>query len=226
MTSNASRARRWRAGHALTRGSALLRGHLRTVLPTVVAAIMLSGCTQFENAMASIPVFSFLREAPFFDPYEAPRPAPPNSVPFASPAGDVPGPIVSTALVTDAGLTAFGATVQNPLAANDTAALSRGKVMFDRHCMVCHGPQASGGGPIVGPGKFPPLVPNLMLPQTVNRSDGYLYGIIAAGRGLMPAYGPRMNHLERWATVNYLRQLQRGGAAAPAPAAPAPPAAR
>lgn len=253
MTSNASRARRGRAADALTRGYALLRGGLwveressrgrkasdakgvirvararvASVWPVLGLLLLTSGCTQFENAMASIPVFSFLRNAPFFDPYEAPRPAPPNSVPFSSPAGDVPGPIVSTALVTDAGLTAFGATVQNPLAANDTAALSRGKVMFDRHCMVCHGPQGSGGGPIVGPGKFPPLVPNLMLPQTVNRSDGYLYGVIAAGRGLMPAYGPRMNHLERWATVNYLRQLQRGGAAAAAPTAvPASPAAR
>ena len=197
--------------------------------PVLGLLLLTSGCTQFENAMASIPVFSFLRDAPFFDPYEAPRPAPPNSVPFVSPAGDVPGPIVSTALVTDAGLTAFGATVQNPLAANDTAALSRGKVMFDRHCMVCHGPQGRGDGPILNKpgvvGKFP-FAPNLALPATVARSDGFLYGIIAAGRGLMPAYGPRMNHLERWATVNYLRQLQRGGAAAVPAAAPAPPAAR
>ena len=226
MTFDASRARRWSAGHALTRGGAVMRGHLRAVLPAATFAILLSGCTQFENAMASIPVFSFLRDAPFFDPYEAPRPAPPNSVPFLSPAGESPGPIVSTAIVTDAGLTSFGARVQNPLAASDTAALNRGKIMFDRHCMVCHGTQGSGGGPIVGPGKFPPLVPNLMLPQTVNRSDGYLYGIIAAGRGLMPAYGPRMNHLERWATVNYLRQLQRAGGAAVPAAAPVPPAAR
>jgi len=88
--------------------------------------------------------------------------------------------------------------------------------MYERHCSVCHGPQGNGDGPIIGPGKFP-FAPNLHLPITVNRTDGYLYGIIAVGRGLMPAYGPRMTPAERWATVNYLRQLQSSaGAAAPA----------
>jgi hypothetical protein len=38
-----------------------------------------------------------------------------------------------------------------------------------------------------------------------------MYAVIRAGRGLMPAYGPRMNHLERWATVMYVRQLQAQG---------------
>jgi mono/diheme cytochrome c family protein len=184
-------------------------------------ALALSSCTQFENVMASIPVFSFLRDAPSFDPYEAPRPAPPHSVPYSTPAGDSPGPISTAPLITDAALTAFGARTTNPLAANDTAVLSRGKVMYDRHCFVCHGPQGTGGGPIVGAGKFPPLVPNLALPKAVNYTDGYIYGIITAGRGLMPAYGPRTNNLERWAIVNYVRQLQRQAGAAPAPAAPA-----
>jgi mono/diheme cytochrome c family protein len=178
-----------------------------------------SGCTKFENVMASIPVFSYLREAPFFDPYEAPRPAPANSVPFASPNGDTPGPIPAT----EAGLNAFAVTVTNPFPANDTLVLRVGRAMFDRYCMVCHGPQGGGNGPIVGPGKFPPLVPNLTLPRTAERSDGYLYGVINVGRGLMPPYGPRMTHAERWATVSYVRELQRAGGAA-VPAAPAPPA--
>jgi mono/diheme cytochrome c family protein len=211
-----------RVGHSLR-----MRKGANALAVALAVALASAGCTQFENAMASVPVFSFLRNAPFFDPYEAPRPAPPNSVPFLSPAGDVPGPIVTTALVTDAGLIAFGERTPNPLPMSDTAALSYGKVMFDRHCSVCHGPQGSGGGTIVGPGKFPPIVPNLMLSKAVALSDGYIYGIIAAGRGLMPAYGARMNHMERWATVNYLRQLQRTGAVAPAPAAaPAQPVAR
>jgi hypothetical protein len=39
----------------------------------------------------------------------------------------------------------------------------------------------------------------------------------------MPSYGPRMTHLERWATVIYLRELQRASGAQPAQtAAPAP----
>jgi mono/diheme cytochrome c family protein len=195
-------------------------------LGLMLVAISSAGCTKFENAMAAIPVFSMLRNSPFFDPYEAPRPAPPFSVPYSSPQGDVPGTILNS----EAGLTAFGAATPNPLQPNDTLALRLGQVMFDRHCMVCHGAQGRGDGPILNkpgspPGKFP-FAPNLTLPISVARTDGYLYGIIAAGRGLMPAYGPRMKHVERWATVNYIRQLQRSAgaapAAAPAPAQPAP----
>jgi mono/diheme cytochrome c family protein len=171
-----------------------------------------AGCTRFENVLASIPVFSYLRNAPSLDPYEAPRPAPPGSVPYASPAGDVPPPITPTA----AGLEAFGATGRNPLPANDTTALRTGQMMYDRHCGVCHGAQGTGNGPIVGPGKFPPLVPNLTQPITVGRTDAYIYAVIDVGRGLMPNYGPRMSNNERWATVNYIRQLQRQSGAAPA----------
>ncbi len=186
----------------------------------LVLALGNSACTRFENVMASIPVFSFLRNAPSFDPYEAPRPAPYGSVPFNTPAGESLGPLEAT----EVALTEFGTRVQNPLAANDTAALRTGQVMFDRHCLVCHNADGKGNGPIVGPGKFP-MGPNLTLPVTVARTDGYIYAIVRAGRGLMPAYGPRMSHLERWAVVNYVRQLQRSAGAQPvaAPiAAPAP----
>lgn len=181
-------------------------------------ALLSSGCTRFEDAMASIPVFSMLRNAPFFDPYEAPRPAPYGSVPFNTPAGESLGPLEAT----ETALNEFAGRITNPLAANDTIALKAGQVMFERHCAVCHNVDGKGNGPIVGPGKFP-LAPNLTLPVTVARTDGYIYAVIRAGRGLMPSYGPRMSHLERWATVVYLRQLQRAAGAQPQPAAPATP---
>lgn len=169
-----------------------------------------AACTRIENAMATIPVFSFLRDAPFFDPYEAPRPAPYGSVPFNTPAGESLGPLEAT----ETGLNEFAGRVSNPLAANDTVALRAGEVMFLRHCSVCHNADGKGNGPIVGPGKFP-MGPNLTLPVTVGRSDGYIYAVIRAGRGLMPSYGPRMSHLERWAVVNYVRQLQRAAGGQP-----------
>lgn len=178
-------------------------------LTLVLAITLLAGaCTRIENVLASIPVFSFLRDAPFFDPYEAPRPAPYGSVPYNTPAGESLGPVEAT----EAGLTEFGARITNPYAANDSLALRAGQVMYERHCAVCHGPAGKGDGTIIGQGKFP-YAPNLTLPATAGRSDGYLYAIIRAGRGLMPAYGPRMTHLERWAAVNYVRRLQSGAAA-------------
>lgn len=176
--------------------------------------LLVTACTKMEDGSASIPVFSFMRNSPSFDPYEAPRPAPYGSVPYGTPAGESLGPMESS----EAGLNEFAGRISNPFSAGDTAALRAGQAMFERNCAVCHGTQGKGNGSIIGPGKFP-MAPDLTLPTTAGRSDGYIYAIIRAGRGLMPSYGPRMNHLERWATVMYVRQLQ--GAATAAPAAPA-----
>jgi mono/diheme cytochrome c family protein len=186
------------------------RQRRRQLALALALAVLTSACTKFEHAMASIPVFSMMRNSPFIDPYEAPRPAPYGSVPFNTPAGESLGPLEAT----EAGLNEFAGRITNPLAGNDTLALRAGQVMFERHCAVCHNVDAKGNGPIVGPGKFP-MGPNLTLPQTVGRSDGYIYSIIRAGRGLMPSYGPRMNHMERWATVAYLRNLQRAAGGQP-----------
>ena len=185
----------------------------------MVAALSLavSACTAIDNMLAAVPFFAFMREAPSFDPYEAPRPAPPNSVPFSSPAGE------SLVLhpATEAALNEFAAGPNgvNPLAP-DPASLALGEEMYARHCAVCHGPQGQGNGTIVGQDKYPALAPNLTLPATVGRSDGYIYAIIRVGRGIMPAYGPRTSHLERWAIVNYVRQLQQSAGISPAPAQP------
>jgi mono/diheme cytochrome c family protein len=183
-----------------------VRPDVRGVVVALLLAVAASSCTRIEYTLSNISFFAYMRSAPFFDPYEAPRPAPPNAVAFDSPAGDTPPPITPT----DAGLTAFaaGAHGMHPFEA-DSSFMALGQVMYDRHCSVCHGPQGLGDGSIVGPDKYPAAAPNLTLPLTVARQDGYLYGMIAVARsGLMPAYGPRTTHRERWAIVSYVRQLQ------------------
>ena len=183
-----------------------------------LAALSLSfaACTPLDNALASVPFLAFMRNAPFFDPYEAPRNAPPGSIPFESPAGAYMAPLEPT----DAALNAFAASPagQNPYAHEDSAALAHGQKMYERHCAVCHGDDATGNGRIVGPGKFPMNPPNLI---TSGRSEGYIYGIIRTGRTLMPSYGARTSHTDRWAIATYIQHLQAqaGSAAAPAPAA-------
>jgi mono/diheme cytochrome c family protein len=153
-------------------------------------------------------------------PYEHPLPAPPGSVPFESPNGPALPPLAAT----DAALREFAAGPwgQNPLAADDQAALALGPIMYDRHCAVCHGATGAGDGPLAGPGRFP-VIPPVNGGASLALSDGYVYAIIRAGRGLMPAYGARMTHTERWAVVNYVNQLQGGAGAAPAPQPGAPP---
>lgn len=195
---------------------------LRRFGALLVAAVAFSStaCTQLDNAIARVPFLAMMRNAPSIDPYESPRPAPPGSVPYASPVGELLPPMEGT----EAALNAFAASPdgQNPLAATDTAAAALGKVMYDRHCAVCHGVTGQGNGPIIGAGKFP-FAPNIATTPTTGRPDGYIYAIIRAGRGLMPAYGSRTAHLERWAIVNYVRQLQGQAPGLPATLPPTAP---
>ena len=200
----------------------------RAVRTALLAAMALStgACTVIDNTLASVPVFAFLREAPFIDPYEMPRNAPPGSVPFASPVGRVLPPTEPS----EAGLNAFAASEwgRNPYAhlAADTAWLGYGRVMYERHCSVCHGPTGRADGSIVGQGsnRFPAVVPSLVQGAAVGRSEGYVYGIIRVGRGLMPAYGGRTTDRERWAIVDYVETLRGGAGTVPAAAPQAQPA--
>lgn len=200
------------------------RAARRVLRVAVVAAAALSaaGCTRLDNLLASIPAFNFMREAPFFDPYEAPRPLPANVVPYAAPGGVAPPPLERT----EQALTAFGEAVgPNPLPL-DSAVLARGQVLYDRFCMVCHGTNGEGNGPVVfkpgqdQPGTRFPMGPSLLVPSAVQRTDGYLYGIIRVGRGLMPPYGDKITDLDRWAVVHYVRQLQQAAASGSSAAAP------
>jgi mono/diheme cytochrome c family protein len=187
----------------------------------VAASMSFGGCTQLDNAIASVPYLAMMRNAPFFDPYEAPLNAPPGSIPFSGPQGVHLPPLEPT----DPAISAFAASpyAKNPYAHGDTAVLAYGQKMFERHCSVCHNKDGRGNGPIVGPGKFP-MGPSLITP---GRSEGYVYGIIRAGRGVMPSYGARTSHNDRWAIATYVAHLQEQAgavpAAVPAPAAPGGP---
>jgi mono/diheme cytochrome c family protein len=171
----------------------------------LVALVTLGGCTEIENAMASVDILNFMRESPAFDPYEAPRYPPRNSVPVASP-GEKWEPAVPK---TEAALRAWGDTLTNPLAMTEPV-LEAGAKAYQTYCAVCHGVGAEGDGPLVGPGKLP-FATNLILPATQDRTDGYVYAVIRVGRGLMPSYA-RIPPAQRWAVVNYVRHLQEGGA--------------
>ncbi|CAN5888167.1 cytochrome c [soil metagenome] len=193
------------------------RPYHRTLVGIALLSVVAgSGCTRIDDALASVPVFAFMRNSPSFDPYEHPLPPPPGSVPFQSPNGPVLPPLEASEQALNEW--AAGPWGQNPLSADDATALALGRVMYDRHCAVCHGAQARGDGPLVGQGKFP-LMPSLIVPPATERADGYVYGVIRAGRGLMPAYGARMTHTERWAIVTYVNSLQTAAGAAPPPPA-------
>ena len=104
---------------------------------------------------------------------------------------------------------AFPATIdsttalKNPTPASDSS-LANGRKYFQINCAVCHGERAMGDGPAT---KFGMPGINLTMDLTKGRSDGYIFGMIRNGRGLMPPYN-RIEEMDRWDVVNYLRALQ------------------
>ena len=96
--------------------------------------------------------------------------------------------------------------VPNPIPVS-AESLEIGREGYEVYCSVCHGPEGAGGGSIEGP--FPRGLINQLVTQRARElTDGYIFGMISAGRGLMPNYR-RMPQEERWHVVNYVRQLQR-----------------
>ena len=93
--------------------------------------------------------------------------------------------------------------IANPVAA-DARSLDNGRKYYQVNCAVCHGDLGQGNGPATKYG-FPGI--NIIGPATQGRTDGYIWGIMRNGRGLMPSYN-RIPEQERWDVVNYVRGLQ------------------
>lgn len=186
---------------------------VRAIAVALAAAAASAGCTEIENAIAKVPFLAFMHTSPSFDPYEAPRPAPANSVPVRDPFGPAPYARGNT----QADLLDLASRSRNPYAANDSLVLAHGRIYYDRFCVVCHGPRGAGDGTILGPGRFP-FAPSLITPTMAGYSDEYIYAVVRQGRGLMPAYGPRMTEAQRWQVVSYVRSLASTGGPAGATA--------
>jgi mono/diheme cytochrome c family protein len=98
------------------------------------------------------------------------------------------------------------ASIPNPTPATDSS-LANGRKYFQINCAVCHGDRAMGDGPVTKYG-MPGI--NLTTDMTKARTDGYIFGMIRNGRGLMPSYN-RIEEMDRWDVVNYVRALQGVG---------------
>ncbi len=84
------------------------------------------------------------------------------------------------------------------------ASLLNGRKYFQVNCVPCHGDLAQGNGPATLYG-----MPGISLVNARVRGfkDGYIYGMMRNGRGLMPTYN-RIEEMDRWDVVNYIRALE------------------
>ena len=161
------------------------------VVAVLAAATTLSAC---DDQVKYVPWFETMTRQPSVETYEV--------QPLAPVAGTVPA---GSARHLD--LLAADTLLTNPLAGT-AEDLERGEVLFLQYCVMCHGETGAGDGPVVGPNRLPPLPTlNLLSERALDLSDGYIYGMIANGRGVMPSYR-RVQHDDRWYLVDYVRKLQ------------------
>ncbi len=207
-------ARRRSVGDETGRVRALGRRALGAALVLLTAGA--SGCHPMDDALEAVFGRS-MRDQPYLAPYENPLPPAEGSVPFASgnfPASrgevnvgqsvgtsDIPPPFTQADIIQQ---TPVVEELENPVPP-DAESLARGEELYNRACVPCHGASGAGDGPVTQAG-YPPFP--VVGARAAGFSDGFLYGIIRVGRGLMPAYGHQLSHYDRWHVVNYLRQLQ------------------
>jgi mono/diheme cytochrome c family protein len=169
-------------------------GELRAIL--VVAMLFApTACSWFTD----------FKDQPKIEPWESvsdsvpPRGNPQNSVPVQGSLA--PGFLVSRQ--------PFPATIDsmtalsNPVPA-DARSLDNGRKLYQINCAVCHGHAGLGNGAAVKYGMAGIALAN---DRVRGLSDGYVWGMIRNGRGLMPTYN-RIEERERWDVVNYVRGLQ------------------
>lgn len=99
--------------------------------------------------------------------------------------------------------------------------LEQGRLLYERHCMDCHGPEGRGDGKQAL--SLSPRPGNLISAQTSAKTDQDLLKIIANGkpRTAMTGWKGRLSDDEQQATLLYIRSLVRfTRSATPPPPAP------
>ncbi|MCZ7555743.1 MAG: cytochrome c [Bacteroidia bacterium] len=88
-----------------------------------------------------------------------------------------------------------------------SAALPRGREVYDIFCRPCHGAAGAGDGEVAKRGYPPP--PSLLAENALRLSDSALYSIIADGRGNMPQYRSQITPADIRRSILHIRSMQQ-----------------
>src|SRR5216117_1787376 len=131
--------------------------------------------------------------------------------PYARPIPPVAGTVPVTGVEPSVNLQTADRLV-NPRT-RTSESINRGRFVYETYCLVCHGQEGRGDGPISSAAGGPFFGVRSLVNDTIaRRTDGYIYAVIVSGqvmgRGLMPVYGDKVRGNDRWDLVNYVRTLQ------------------
>jgi mono/diheme cytochrome c family protein len=99
---------------------------------------------------------------------------------------------------------ARAAAAINPVPSTERS-LERGRRIWARECVDCHGDKGKGDGP--GAARLDQGVPDLREPAIAAQSDGALFFKVKAGRRPMPGYREMLGDEDLWHVVNHMRRL-------------------
>lgn len=115
----------------------------------------------------------------------------------------------------NAGYDASKLVTSSPLnPANADKDIERGKKLYEKTCLACHGAGGDGQGPIVASGAY------LGVPKYADRDItlGSVHYVIVNGRNAMGSFAGQLTPADRWRVAMYVMSAFKGGVA-PAPAA-------
>ncbi len=99
-----------------------------------------------------------------------------------------------------------GRELQDPYRATPRT-IEEGKALFQTYCLVCHGEQGKGDGPISE--KIPPP-PSYVSKRLMEFPSGRVFHVITMGTGKMPSYAAQLSADERWKVVTYVHTVLQG----------------
>ena len=85
--------------------------------------------------------------------------------------------------------------------------LEEGKALYNTYCIVCHGEQGRGDGPISA--KIPPP-PSYVSDRLLTFAPGRIFHVITMGANKMPSYAAQLSMDERWKIVTYVHTSLQG----------------
>jgi len=97
-----------------------------------------------------------------------------------------------------------GRILVNPIPKSPES-LARGREMYELHCIVCHGEQGRGDGPVGQ--KFVPQPMELNFDYVQLQPDGQIFYTISHGSLAMPFYRQAIAVEDRWHLVNYIKEV-------------------
>lgn len=96
--------------------------------------------------------------------------------------------------------------LSNPVAASKKS-IEQGQWLYQINCLICHGKQGKGDGPVGK--KMLPKPLDLGLDYVQQQADGQIFLTITHGSVIMPFYRDALSPTERWHLVNFVKSAFR-----------------